>query len=786
MKKLPGLATFTLCSLFFVLCSASLGLVHAQEALEIPGPEIKDSSFVQVKELNIGDVVFVRDKGTDKDKGGLVPTQITKLEYVQEPVEVYNLSVDGEQTFFANDFAVHNKPIVDTTRPVCRVIINPTITNVNNLVNNSSFENILPCEERECCPRSWYNNYNEGTETWWCDYGLRVKNGGAAGGCTNCGSYHVGVWYPHYAATQVIVRSKLNTFSRYLYRMSAYGKGDDHPFMQLFEADGLGRRSHFNFCQGNGSCGWRDRSLLAWPTSASEQLIRLKSGGKEGYSAEFDLVRLEELKGLATGAKVNSLDIELYVAYRDDGTVVQLKHWNAGEGEPNWESPQVIDFGPNVRQSSNPISHTLRTGGDAKKTVKVKLKDAAGNVSALSTEACEATVTYIPPTGTITGNVYQNDYGDCNNGQVLDGWTATCNGIAAEKTGPTSYRCCADWAGGVCNPNLSYAPGGTNYPVSVTPPADYSITSCSAPNWAGSGPYTTSVLLNGVSASATDLYLWQGASAWFQTKEGDVHAQGGTISSKIFPDNTYFSDVDVGGYPGLVSYVSDDLPDFGRQGALPSEKGWLAKDGLSSRYSYSYFYRTLGSPETEVLGGEKLSDYISDHRDQEIFYFDEKITINEEWGSEEFPAGRKAIILINNDLEINKEIKVPVGRFFAFIVKGNINISGQIGDKSSASLTGETAHLQGVYLADGIINTYYDKGLGDGSGFRLVAAGIFVASDFNLLRDVKNECIDPETLEIQACNETTPSELFIARPDLFINIPEELKESYFFEQEVAP
>jgi len=125
------LKTFVLCSLFFVLCSASLGCVYAQEAVAIPGPEIKEAGFIQVKELNIGDVVFVKDKA-----GELVPKTITKLEYQQEPVEVYNLSVAGEETFFANDFAVHNKSGVDTDPPNCRVIVNPTVTDVSSLVKN--------------------------------------------------------------------------------------------------------------------------------------------------------------------------------------------------------------------------------------------------------------------------------------------------------------------------------------------------------------------------------------------------------------------------------------------------------------------------------------------------------------------------------------------------------------------------------------------------------------------------------------------------------------------------
>jgi len=62
----------------------------------------------------------------------------------------------------------------------------------------------------------------------------------------------------------------------------------------------------------------------------------------------------------------------------------------------------------------------------------------------------------------------------------------------------------------------------------------------------------------------------------------------------------------------------------------------------------------------------------------------------------------KIVVLIGGNLNINKKITVPVGSCLAFIVKGDIKISGNVGDK----LFSTTPHLQGVYIADGIIDTY--------------------------------------------------------------------------------
>jgi len=260
---------------------------------------------------------------------------------------------------------------------------------------------------------------------------------------------------------------------------------------------------------------------------------------------------------------------------------------------------------------------------------------------------------------------------------------------------------------------------------------------------------------------------------WFQTQGGDVHAEG-RISSKIFPLNTYFSDADPGDYPGLISYNYDEQPNFGR-GSV-SEKGWLAEDGFSVNYSFDRFYSKLGSPNEDDLGTDTLKDYVTDYSGQSVFYLNNDIKISNKW---DFPANRKAIVLINGKLTIDKEIIVPVGSFLAFIVKNDIEIKGVIGAKpdqfaTAAEFINRDPDIEGVYITDNVLKTNYDD---DNSGNQLKVAGIFIANSFELDHDLKI---------VSGWNELYPSEIFIARPDLFVNIPEELKESYFFEQEVAP
>jgi hypothetical protein len=191
----------------------------------------------------------------------------------------------------------------------------------------------------------------------------------------------------------------------------------------------------------------------------------------------------------------------------------------------------------------------------------------------------------------------------------------------------------------------------------------------------------------------------------------------------------------------------------------------LARDPFSTALDYNSFYQKLGSPTAPNFINGNLAEITGDG----IYYANTDITIDNVWS---FPAGRKAIILIDGNLTIKKRITVPVGSFLAFIVSTNINITGNVGDKDAAP----TPDLEGVYFCDGLLNTNSDNDTG--SGFRLVAQGIFAAKGGFVLstpgRDVKND------------NPTTPAELFVFRPDFIANMPQALLFSSYSWQEKAP
>ena len=802
--------------------------------------------FIRIKDLKVGDLVFIRDS-----QGELVPEEIVKLKRRDEPTEVYNLSVGGARTFFADGFAVHNKR--GTGAPDCKITISQQIavdeTDYNPSNPNHVDSGLAAKLTRDFTAKELFNSgkipfeiTNEfgesgpvcmfGFSNWYSDYederscgqsplrdppfSLGTTTSQVIGGACR-GTGVMNDWYLH--PDSLSWRWGCNIYGDDKYRNTNSGN-----FIIFTSGEGL-RIVHINPPVDNRlvykisfdyqaldnkwhtlkvSRHWKPKgNKLFYYAVPGGTLTTKTSGSKTVYlTPASDSVHLVSEGGggdlLVRNIKLQFIKTSSATGTEDNkATVVNNSIGYAGANSPSqgvggvWLSNDDEHWtyvaGGNWDQRDEDTMHGFEwdLGADlseGERTVTVWALSSGILYSEGETSKCSDTVSftpYTPPTGTITGNVYQSQFDICTEGGELEGWSVTCNDLLAHKTGPTQYECCADWEEGTCNNQLPYEPGGTIYNIKVTAPADYQKTSCSN-GWVESGSdYIASVDLNDSSGPAPDLYLWQGAEDWFQTKEGDVHAEG-TISSPIYPEDTYFCAADAGDYPGLVSY-NDSEPDFGRQGTTPSEKGWLAEDDFSITHRFDYFYSKLGSP-TEVFDCDTNTS-----PDDGIYLANNPpdgecgINKNLDFGT------KKVVIFVDGDLKIDKpaEIKVGSGGFLAFIVKGDINIDGNIGNKSTffapeVPFDGFNAHLQGVYIADGVINTYYNKGVGDGSGFRLVAAGIFVANDFYLKRDLKDDCSEG------ICNETTPSELFIARPDLFVNIPDELKTSYFFEQEVAP
>jgi len=369
----------------------------------------------------------------------------------------------------------------------------------------------------------------------------------------------------------------------------------------------------------------------------------------------------------------------------------------------------------------------------------------------------------------IKGKVYQNNTSiSCGGGSGLGGITVN---ISKQGGG---YSCSTTTSndGSYSTNRCSSRPTAGTYTVSITPNSSYSCYSCP----------TNCIYSNNVSLSTSnqiaqrDFTVFPLYYSWFQTKGGDVHAQG-DIRSRIPPPATdkNFS-IDLDSYPGLVSYRNS--ANFSPAGVV-SSKGWLAQSSFSPNYDYSYFYQKLGSPTVSNFSCSTSCDFDNCSTlssGTKVCYSSGDISINNDLN---ISGNTKIVVLIGRNLNINKKITVPVGSFLAFVVKGDINISGNVGDTSSSTTT---PHLQGVYIADGIIDTYQPNPPGEGSGFRLVGAGLFYAKGgFRLERNIGDNCASGHI-----CDATTPSEFFIFRPDLVINSPREIWTSEMTWTEVAP
>jgi len=68
-------------------------------------PFLTQNGYKEASSLAAGDVVFIYRNGALSEK------TVTSVSRVNAPAAVYNLQVDGSHTFFANGFAVHNKPM---------------------------------------------------------------------------------------------------------------------------------------------------------------------------------------------------------------------------------------------------------------------------------------------------------------------------------------------------------------------------------------------------------------------------------------------------------------------------------------------------------------------------------------------------------------------------------------------------------------------------------------------------------------------------------------------------
>lgn len=137
----------------------------------------------------------------------------------------------------------------------------------------------------------------------------------------------------------------------------------------------------------------------------------------------------------------------------------------------------------------------------------------------------------------------------------------------------------------------------------------------------------------------------------------------------------------------------------------------------------------------------------------------------------------------HNDTTQRELINVAEGGFLAFIANGDITFDSAIGyddndgDYQNDSLASiRTPNVEGVFIASDTL-TVASTRVGD---YKFIGAGTFVGwNDVKLPREYDSS--DPERRQL---NNTSPTELFIYRPDFVINAPEFMMRSQLTWQEV--
>lgn len=235
--------------------------------------------------------------------------------------------------------------------------------------------------------------------------------------------------------------------------------------------------------------------------------------------------------------------------------------------------------------------------------------------------------------------------------------------------------------------------------------------------------------------------------AWWQTKDGDVHADGSITSLipliAITPPPKHLSLVGDGGDPGVVSYGGSISLDAGSV----SSKGWQAQTTYhEDEVNFDYLMNRLNVDTTVTFAAPTLPT------DSKTYYLN---------GPSEIDGvnigTKKIVVFVNGDATVKGDITVDNGGFFAVVAKGNITFNADV----------KEAH--GFYLADNVLSVASGSNLFEGEGSFIGWNGVDLqrdlgASSFNI----------------------TPSELFTFRPDLLINAPKEFLFTPFVFQEVAP
>lgn len=342
-------------------------------------------------------------------------------------------------------------------------------------------------------------------------------------------------------------------------------------------------------------------------------------------------------------------------------------------------------------------------------------------------------------TFTVASGISGQVKSDINNEALMVGEKCVLAGAGAIQPGSDSQV--------VVGADIGYVDGSGNYSVTTLAGSGLVATLVSGdPTYVCTCPLGCSY---STSSPQTDLdyFVSSQAFAWWQVVDGDVHADGGNISSQIpaAAANPYLI-TGVGG--GVASFTGSI--DIGSGMLAENGQDWQAQTSYQgNKTDYGYFERIL---KDDPLAFSLWTG--SQPGENGVYSATGDISTSGVWNI----TTEKIVILADGNVTIADNINVAPGGFLAIISSGNIIIGDTV------------TNIEGVYVADGAISS----GTSDS---QLIGEGIFTGwlgidltgRNFNTIQ-----------------NNTTPSEIFVYRPDLVRSAYQYLLKSKIAWQEVAP
>lgn len=264
---------------------------------------------------------------------------------------------------------------------------------------------------------------------------------------------------------------------------------------------------------------------------------------------------------------------------------------------------------------------------------------------------------------------------------------------------------------------------------------------------------------------------------WIQSKGSDMRVDAG-YNSPMSYNTLYASTVGVGGMPGIIfSGATEPYLGTGKISTKRWKVGSVTYPDLfttshsSVPTSYDNIHSAVAGNKLTITDINSLSDLPANVT---VGAYHKSGGLTTDTSTYTFGAG-KYIILIEGDLVIKGNIKVPLGSSVIFTVKGNIYVDDSVGvDASDAT----TTSIEGLYSAD---NSFYVSTRGvpvdcsstPNGDKRLNIAGTVVA---NAGRTGGNFVNSKTTSGRNLClnNDNYPSVYFIERPDFILNYPHQV------------